>query len=231
MENLNNQKLNDEGKMSEIRSGQKSLSQKIISFAKWFTIVILSVFIVSLILRSIQLRQIEKTERQVEIIHASRITMDDVMGEKLPPDPGEEGNKTVVGIDANKNGIRDDVELAIFKEYPNSAKTRAALLQYARVGQMILAQSFVNTIIATEVIREHGRADSCIADSLFPRISQESPRDYSDLEKIDTYEDFIDNIQFNTQERIKTKIAFYKKVRSFSDLNGTCDITTSQLLD
>ena len=37
--------------------------------------------------------------------------MDDVTGKNLPQDPGAEADKTIAGIDANKNGIRDDVEL------------------------------------------------------------------------------------------------------------------------
>lgn len=221
MENLNNQKLNDEGKMSEIRSGQKSLSQKIISFAKWFTIVILSVFIVSLILRSIQLRQIEKTERQVEIIHASRITMDDVMGEKLPPDPGEEGNKTVVGIDANKNGIRDDVELAIFKEYPNSAKTRAALLQYARAHSMTVEQPFLNNKIATEISREISRGSYCIGTTI--------PEEDNSFDKYLSLMDFMEDSLFNNKDRDDASNKFFKKVRSYSDLENECDIEYSLL--
>ena len=124
-------------------------------------------------------------------IHATKLTMDDVIGKNLPPKPGTEADKTVAGIDANKNGIRDDVELAIFKEYPNSAKTRAVLLQYALALQMEAVQTIVNkeTVIAT--IQEEDRADICIADMLVPRKSPESSRNYSDIEKIDRFTDFI----------------------------------------
>lgn len=153
------------------------------------------------------------------------------MGINLPPDPGEAGNRTVIGIDSNGNGIRDDVEVAIFREYPNSAKTRAALLQYAVVGQMILSQPFVNTTIATEVIREHGRANSCLADTLAPRISPESFREYSDLEKIEVYENFVNEIQFNTELRKTRRDDFYEQVRSFSSMEDECDFDFSELKD
>ena len=53
------------------------------------------------------------------------------MGTNLPPQPYEpENDATVAGLDKNNNGIRDDVELAIFAKYPKSAKIRAAELQY-----------------------------------------------------------------------------------------------------
>ena len=69
-----------------------------------------------------------------------------------------------MGIDANQNGIRDDVELAIFKEYPNSAKTRAVLLQYALALQMEVIQPIVNTETVTEVVREQSRAHYCVGE-------------------------------------------------------------------
>ncbi|WP_413707514.1 hypothetical protein [Ralstonia sp. Ralssp110] len=41
---------------------------------------------------------------------------------------------SIAGIDANKNGIRDDIEHYIEKTYPNSAQ-RAAMMQYAKAQQ------------------------------------------------------------------------------------------------
>ena len=41
---------------------------------------------------------------------------------------------SVAGIDANKNGIRDDVEQCIEKKYPDPAQ-RAAMMQYAKARQ------------------------------------------------------------------------------------------------
>ncbi|GHV60176.1 hypothetical protein FACS1894103_4970 [Campylobacterota bacterium] len=34
---------------------------------------------------------------------------------ELPPDPGKAGKATLEGIDSNKNGVRDDVEIEIYK--------------------------------------------------------------------------------------------------------------------
>ena len=92
-----------------------------------------------------------KTNAEVEKIHNTKLTLDDVLGKILPPDPGVNADKTIAGIDANNNGISDDVELAIFKAYPNSAKTRAVLLQYALALQLEMIQPIVNTATVTAV--------------------------------------------------------------------------------
>ena len=140
-------------------------------------------FMLAMLLRLPFYLQNKKTAEQVVKIHATKLTLDDVMGKNLPPDPGAEADKTVAGIDANGNGIRDDVELAIFKEYPNSAKTRAVLLQYALALQMETVQPVVNKETVTEVVREQSRADSCVGDILVPRKDPESGRTYSILKK------------------------------------------------
>ncbi len=81
---------------------------------KWTVIFLVGLFGLLMLLRLPFFIQNKKTEEQVVKIHATKLIMDDVMGVNLPPDPGAEADKTVAGIDANKNGIRDDVELAIF---------------------------------------------------------------------------------------------------------------------
>ena len=105
-------------------------AHKFFKILKWAFLILVLGFIVAVGFRMSYLKKMDKINAQVERIHNARITMDDVMGKYLPPDPGADGDKTIEGVDANKNGIRDDVELAIFNKYPNSAKTRAVLLQY-----------------------------------------------------------------------------------------------------
>lgn len=53
----------------------------------------------------------------------------------LPPDPGEAGKATIAGIDSDNDGVRDDIQRYIAMTYPNSAKTRAVLTQYAKQMQ------------------------------------------------------------------------------------------------
>lgn len=47
----------------------------------------------------------------------------------LPPDPGPAGDATLEGVDANNNGVRDDIERWIALNYRDSEKTRQALTQ------------------------------------------------------------------------------------------------------
>ena len=197
----------------------------------WRTVaVIFAAYVVLVIARIPHAYDKQKTDAAVAKIHATKLTLDDVMGKNLPPDPGADADKTVQGIDANHNGIRDDVELAIFKEYPNSAKTRAVLLQYALALQMEVVQPIVNMGTVTEVITENSRTHTCIADILVPRKSPESSRSYADVEKINAYINFVENKQFNTDARKKADQDFYKNLGSYSESTNTiCDINISTL--
>ena len=188
-------------------------------------------YFVLVIIRMFHFYNLDKTNEQVAKIHNTKLTMDDVIGKNLPPDPGAEADKTIQGVDANKNGIRDDVELAIFKAYPDSAKTRAVLLQYALALQMEAIQEVVNKETVTEVATEQGRADTCLADTLVPRKSPESAREDNDMDKIESFVKFIENRQINTDQRKKSRKDFYKgKLGSYGEsTNKVCDIDYSLL--
>ena len=165
-----------------------------------------------------------KTAEQVAKIHATKLTLDDVFGKNLPPEPSVEADKTVVGVDANENGIRDDVELAIFKEYPNSAKTRAVLLQYALALQMEMTQPIVNegTVIAVAQIGD--KASACIGESV-SRINLQKF-----VETTQGYADFVEKKQWNTEARQKAKKDFYNgNLGSYSSLEETCDLDSTTL--
>lgn len=67
----------------------------------------------------------------------------EINGYKLPPEPDETlNNSTLLGIDSNDNGVRDDVERYIIKKYasdPKYPKTKTAIaLQYAWASQKVL---------------------------------------------------------------------------------------------
>lgn len=203
---------------------------KFLKILKWTGIVLVILFVVAEAIRwPFRVRE-EKTAELVVKIHNTKLTLDDVMGKNLPPEPGAEADKTVAGIDANKNGIRDDVELAVFKEYPNTAKTRGPLLQYALVLQMQFTQPIINKETVTEAITELSRADTCVADILVPRKSPESSRTYAEVERINIFIKFIENKQVNTDARKKFETDFYKNLGSYGDSeNKTCDIDYSTL--
>jgi hypothetical protein len=54
----------------------------------------------------------------------------------LPPDPGPAGMKTLEGIDADRDGVRDDVQRFIFIEYGHSQRAVAALTGLAKSSLM-----------------------------------------------------------------------------------------------
>jgi len=110
----------------------------------------------------------DKTDAAVAAIHAQKITLADVEGKNLPPVSDQaENDATVAGIDKNNNGVRDDVELVIFKKYPNSAKIRAAELQYAVALQLMITKVF-DSGSWEAAAQEESRANYCIAET-YPR--------------------------------------------------------------
>ncbi|MDQ5971383.1 MAG: hypothetical protein QG566_329 [Patescibacteria group bacterium] len=197
--------------------------KKILKVLKWIGIVILVGFVIIVIVRTVHFFNLDKTNIEVAKIHSTKLQMADVLGTNLPPDPGVEADATVQGIDSNKNGIRDDVELAIFKEYPNSAKTRAVLLQYALALQMQVVQPIVNETTVTEVVREQSRAYVCIGDIFSREDIDKFSKETEILNK------FVEDKQLNTIERKNQRDNFLKKVGSYKSLNRVCDIDYSSL--
>lgn len=199
--------------------------EKLMKVWRVFLKIALGVLVVFSIIVALRVLYVSKnTPEQVAKIHATKLTMDDVMGKYLPPDPGADADKTIAGIDANKNGIRDDVELAIFKEYPNSAKTRAVLLQYALALQMEMTLPILNRETATAIVEDNlSRADICIWS-----LSSRSDMDKFTAET-DKNENFVKQRQINTEERKKYDYDFYKYVGSYEMSNEGCDVDVSVL--
>lgn len=191
----------------------------------------------------------EKTDAVVAQIHATKLTMGDVMGTNLPPDPGALADATIVGVDANANGIRDDVELAIFRDYATSSKTRAVLLQYAQSQQTQMSLPVLNTTTVTVTVEDiDTRANNCIYDyfresrkelDLFLENTKYDPskneeqnrqlREYlSQLKKMRAY---IYDLQTNTDERKAYWKKFDPLLRSTASTLSRCDVELSDLPD
>jgi hypothetical protein len=126
-------------------------------------------------------------------------------------------------LDKNKNGIRDDVELAIFAEYPNSARTRAVLLQYALALQMEVTQSIVNEGTVIAAVQEESRAYLCVGNIL----SRSDMNKY--IAQGDALRAFVKEKQLNTEARKQARTDFYEKVGSHESLDRICDIDYSTL--
>ena len=185
----------------------------------WAAGIVFAAFIAVVIYRIPHAVEQQKTAEAVAKIHATKLTLDDVMGKNLPPDPGLDANKTIEGVDANKNGIRDDVELAIFKKYPNLARIRAAELQYAMALQNELTSNVFNSETLVAAIQEEGRGFGCIYKS--------SPTD----QVFNVYKKEIRDLVFNTDGRKKRSDEIFNKyMTSFATLKGQdCDIESVSL--
>lgn len=165
---------------------------------------------------------IKNKDTALDKINSTVLTMADVMGTNLPKIPDEElNNSTIEGIDANNNMVRDDVELAIFEKYPNSAKMRAALLQYAQVLQLELTA--VNSEEVMKVsLAKHGEAFAC----LFSITNELSYQNRLDIEQV------VEDLVLNTGMRENQYDVVYRKyMTSFSSSNGGCNIDLLNLAD
>ncbi len=152
----------------------------------------------------------------LEKIQNTHITLDDVMGKNLPPKPDQQENdKTIAGIDANNNTIRDDVELAVFEKYPNSARIRAGMLQYAQILQLQLTlvterDTFIQTV------RKEGLAYNCLGEA----------NDASLGENHEEVRGFV----VNNEEREKKMKEVYENMTTYSSSQEkNCDIDLSKL--
>ena len=63
-----------------------------------------------------------------------------IAGQSLPPDPGEAGKQTLLGIDSDSDGVRDDIQRYIYFAYPDNEKVRIALSHIAIEYQKLLLQ-------------------------------------------------------------------------------------------
>lgn len=179
-------------------------------WVRWPLIVLVVGYAALVLVRTFMLFDEEKTVTAVAAIHAQKITLADVEGFNLPPTPDQaENDATVEGVDKNNNGIRDDVELAIFELYPDNKKARAAALQYAKTEQMYLTHVF-NTETWKAVAEEVGRAQICTIES---NISWE------EFERI---ADLVTNIQLRKEARTKS----FEFITSYGPANGIpCDVS------
>lgn len=175
-------------------------------WVKWPVLVLVFLYSVLVGWRVFYLFEEEKTAEAVAAIHAQKITLADVMGKNLPPVPDQaENDSTVAGVDKNNNGIRDDVELAIFNRYPNSVKVRAAQLQYAAAIQLMLTRvNNSETWIAAAI--ESSRGSLCIGETVTNR----------NLEIYKERTEEVDKLVVNTELRREAENRAYDFTTSYS---------------
>ena len=135
-------------------------------WVRWpvYILAVLAIAFVALVIwRMFVLADNDKTKEDVARIHATKLTWSDING-TLPtePDPTE-NNATLAGVDSNNNGIRDDVERAIYAKYKDNKRVAIAALQYAKELQMEFTE-VRNSETLVAVIQEEGRGYSCVND-------------------------------------------------------------------
>src|SRR3989344_4522362 len=169
---------------------------------RWPLAIFVAIFVALVIMRIPAVIEQERTAETVDRIYAQRLTPEHVDGKHLPqpPDPAQ-ADATIEGVDANANGIRDDVELAIFAKYPNSPYTRAAELQYAMALQLYLTEVFNSETWVAVAIRS-GKGYGCLYDTV-PSVTLSDGDEViqQTFEIVQKRIDETENLVFNTLNR------------------------------
>ena len=115
-----------------------------------------------------------------------------VNGYMLPIEPEQEANNaSLIGIDINSNGVRDDVERKIIKKYSKKLHIEL-LMDGARQFQKIMDQSTGNAI---DLQKNMSRIIAC--EIYLGRVDIEIRSD--DFESIE----YLENNTFNNPERVR----------------------------
>jgi hypothetical protein len=188
----------------------KNILSKVWRWVRWPLLMLAVGFVILVAWRLKLLYELDDTNAAVAKIHANDLTWDDVFG-PLPVEPDKAANDaTLAGIDINENGIRDDVERAIYFKYKHSAREAAPAYQYAKALQMEFTDVY-NSATLVAVIQEESRASICMLDK----------------KKADEIEDLV----VNTEMRRQAQEALYEKYMTTYSLpnQGGCDLDPDSL--
>jgi hypothetical protein len=190
-----------------------------------FYSILIVLFFVALFWRT---DYVGKNKDAINKINNSVISLNDVLGTNLPPKPNKALNDlTVSGFDVNNNGIRDDVELAIFEKYPNSAKIRAGMLQYAQALQLELTEVNSESTMLTYLEKDDA-AYSCLLSTVEDYINSDEWKILYEATKEKKEE--VENLILNTEMRKQKYNEVYEKyMTSYSSKDGGCIIDISSL--
>jgi len=115
-----------------------------------------------------------------------------IHGHTLPPEPDPVvNNATLGGVDSNGNGVRDDVERAIYKKY-NKKLHAVFMMDGAKQFQKILMQPVEN---AKDIQKDISRTLDC--KIYLRRIDSEIKSDEFN------FVGYLENVTFNNPERVK----------------------------
>lgn len=114
--------------------------------------------------------------------------------------PKLERTNSIAGIDANANGIRDDVEAYIAANYSNPAQ-RAAVIQFAGVIQDAMLVDKANVAAAKAISVRVDRAINCLYSKFDVSSGEKHPAAIGQE---------IESISANTKKRLLAYLAFSK---------------------
>jgi len=116
-----------------------------------------------------------------------------IHGHQLPPQPDPDlNNATLGGVDSNENGVRDDVERAIYKKYDKKLHA-VNLMDRAKFLQRTLVEPIEN---ATTIEKDSTRFIDC---QVFLGRTDSEMKSKEWRKK----SEYVDNIILNTVERVK----------------------------
>jgi hypothetical protein len=150
-----------------------------------------------------------------------------INGHRLPPEPDETlNNSTLLGIDTNNNGVRDDVERKIYTTFTRPIE-QAVAMQYARNYTVALS-----TPLERDKARSASRNEKATDCYIFLRFNLKIPIYDSPLK-------FAKEATLNTKDRIRRYFDFdlllsggiYTGKRA-KDLNASyCDFNVTKMLE
>ncbi len=133
-------------------------------------------------------------------------------GYTLPPEPNKKENKkTLLGIDLNNNGIRDDVEIYIVKRFQDE-NMRNIAFDIAKSLQNILLVTDKESVLKAK--KEFDRARGCrkYYASEAIKIEKSDTNAASFRMKYKIYDAGFRDKQFNTPQRMHTYFDYHRNL-------------------
>ena len=85
--------------------------------------------------------------------------MEQINGIAVPPDPGAQGKATLLGVDANGNGVRDDVERVLAEMTGTTPAAYQKGMLVAKLMQTAIATT--DSAVAVKAMNDKGDLVSC----------------------------------------------------------------------
>ncbi len=156
-----------------------------------------------------------------------------INGHTLPPEPDPAvNNATLLGVDSNDNGVRDDVERWIYTTYDKPIE-QAVLMQSARAYQVVIQEPEK----ALDNLHYILNASDCES---YWSMSEEDAKEKGEIFYLEEYRGYskeVKVIQFDTAERFLAYKKFNQTLSggvytssSLSEWKNKCDFNTTTLI-